>query len=324
MLGLSYRILLTDADRFPLSVVDRAAIQAMGAELIEIPYGMNEDQMVDLCREVDAVLLFSPKITARVIDAMNCCQIIARCGIGYDNIDVQAARRKGITVTYVPDYCIEEVSDHTLALMFDCWRKISFSSERVKMGLWDSYEELGKMRRISGQYLGFLGFGRIAQNLARKLQGFGLQMITYDPHIEAATAKSLGVGMVSFQELVSRSDVISLHVPLAPDTQHIINRDVLAQMKQGVIIINTSRGKLIDEAALNLALISGQVAAAGLDVLEEEPASNLDLLKHMRVVVTPHSAAFSEQALEEVKQRAIEEIARKFKGLKPLLAVPIY
>jgi D-3-phosphoglycerate dehydrogenase len=321
----SYRVLLTDADRFPVSKADTAALDAIGADLLEVSYGISETDLAEACKEVDAVLLFSPKITSLVIANMTRCQIIARCGIGYDNIDVQAALNKGIAVTYIPDYCIEEVSDHTIAMMFDCWRKISLSNDRVKMGQWDSYQELGDMRRIAGQTLGFLGFGRIAQAISRKMQAFSLQMIAYDPYVDPAMAmRSFGVTLKSFKELLAESDVISLHVPLAKETLHIINHQAIEQMKPGVIIINTSRGRLIDEVSLALALQSGHVGAAALDVLEiEPPPMNHSFMGMKQVVITPHSAAFSEQAMNEVKQRAIEEISRKFKGLQPLITVPM-
>lgn len=319
------RILLTDADRFPVSAASRATIMELGAELLEVPYGISEDQLADVSKEVDAVLVSSPKLTSRVIEGMTRCKIIARCGIGYDNIDIQAAAKKGITVTYVPDYCVEEVSDHTIALMFDCWRKITYSHERVKSGHWDSYGELGEMRRIKGQTLGFLGFGRIAQAIARKLRTFGLKMIASDPNIDLTVMAAYDVERVSFDQLIRESDVLSLHAPLLQDTRHIINRQAIEQMKRGVILINTSRGKLVDEASLEAALQSGQVGAAGLDVFETEPPEkNSKLLGMKQVVFTPHSAAYSEEALLEVKDRAIEEIARNFKGLQPRFAVPAY
>ncbi|SFL58022.1 D-3-phosphoglycerate dehydrogenase [Paenibacillus sp. 1_12] len=319
-----YQVLLTDADRFPISEADQTTLEALGAEILEVPYGIEEDELINACRDVDAVIVYSPKMTERVIHSMKRCQIMARCGIGIDNIDISAAIKKGIVVTYVPDYCIEEVSDHTIALMFDCWRRISLSNERVRRGHWDSYRELGQMRRIAGQTIGYVGFGRIAQAVARKLQTFNVHMKAYDPNLSTEFISSYGVQPVSFNELVESCDLISLHVPLLKDTWHMINQPVLAQMKRGVILINTSRGKLIDEAALCASITSGHVAAAGFDVLEAEPPPSKPWFAEMpQVVVTPHSAAFSEEALSDVTQRAVEEIVRRFTGKEQLSAVPM-
>lgn len=318
-----YRVLLTDADRIPISKVHEDELAAQGAQLLQVPYGISEERLIDICKHVDAVLLGSPHMTSRIIEGMEHCRIIARCGIGYDNIDVESAVRKGITVTYVPDYCIEEVSDHTIALMFDCWRKISYSNARVKSGHWDSYERLGAMRRVQHQTLGFIGFGRIARAIARKLGAFGLRLSAYDPHVGQPEMQAYGVRAVGFAELLRTADVISLHVPLDENTFHMIDREAIEQMKRGVILINTSRGKLIDDASLAAALKSGQVGAVGLDVLEVEPPPPGHWLFDVpQAVVTPHSAAFSDVALHEVRQRAIEELIRNFQGLPPLMAVP--
>lgn len=319
-----YRVLLTDADRFPPSEADRAVLEDIGAELIEVSYGIEEKELAHVCKDIDAVLVFAAKITLAVIEKMTRCKIIARCGIGFDNIDVEAAKKRGITITYVPDFCVEEVSDHTVGLMLDCWRKISYSNDRIRKGYWDTYKSLGKMRRITGQTVGFLGLGRIAQEVARKLRGFNLRLIAFDPYVPPSAMQTLGVASVSFNELIRVADVLSLHLPLTAETQHIINKKVLEQMKFGATLINTSRGPLVDETALIHALHNGRIGAAGLDVLELEPPNNDNLLLEMeQVVITPHSAAFSEEALSEVRQRAIAEVVRKFKGLQPQTPVPV-
>ncbi|MBP1994003.1 C-terminal binding protein [Paenibacillus eucommiae] len=318
-----YRVVLTDADRFPLGEAHSRALMQAGIEVIGVSSKLGEEELAACCTEADGVIVFGSKITRHVIERMHKCQILARCGIGFDNICVEAAREKGITITYVPDYCVEEVSDHTVSLMLDCWRKLSLSRDRVNHGFWDSYEQLGSMRRIAGQTVGLLGFGRIAQAVARKLQGFRVKLIAHDPYAANEVLESVGVAAVSFDELIQASDVLALLLPLTPESRHIINRKVLERVKPGLILINTSRGGLIDEDSLVWALRMHKVGAAGMDVLEAEPPQIENPLLHMpNVIITPHSAAFSEEALFEVKARAIEEIIRKFQGLSPLMEIP--
>lgn len=318
------KVILTDADRFPLGSELLEQLSEHGIELAGVNYGNSEAELIEACRDADGVIVFGAKITDKVIEQMSRCRIIARCGTGFDNIHVEAARNKGITVTYVPDYCVEEVSDHTVSLLLDCWRRTTYSSQRVKLGFWEPYHNIGVMRRVSSQTVGFLGFGRIAQAVARKLQGFGAQLLAYDPYIAAEAAEQYGVTQVEQEALLSRSDVLILLMPLTSETRHIINAGTLAQMKQGAIIVNTSRGGLVEEGALVQALQSGKLAAVGLDVLEHEPPlPGHPLLQLPQAIITPHSAAFSEEALWEVEARAVQEIIRNFRGLSPMMPVPV-
>jgi len=319
----SKKIILTDANRFPLNEKLLSQLAEHDIQLTELNYGISEAELIEACRDTDGVIVFGTKITSKVIEQMNRCRILARCGIGFDNINVEAARNKGITVTYVPDYCIEEVSDHTISLMLDCWRKTTYSSQRVKMGLWDPYQDLGVMRRVSSQTVGFLGFGRIAQAVARKLQGFDARLISHDPYTTQEVTERYGVTQVEKETLLRQSDVLILLMPLTPETRHIINDEALTKMKQGAILVNTSRGGLVEEAALVEALKSGKLSAAGLDVLEHEPPMpGHPLLQMPQAIITPHSAAYSEEALFEVKARAVQEIIRNFQGLSPNMPVP--
>lgn len=318
------RLLLTDADRFPLKEDHLALLKEEGIELVELPFGATETELALACAEADGLLVFGTKITAPVIAAMNRCRIIARCGIGYDNIDVAAAADKGITLTYVPDYCVEEVSDHAISLMLDAMRKLSFSRERVNQGLWDSYESLGTIRRLAGRTVGLFGFGRIARAVARKLQTFRVRLIAYDPYAPAEAIRSSGVDQVSFDELIGSADVLCLMAPLTAETKHVIDRPALERMKRGVVLINTSRGPLVNENALLWALEEGIVGAAGLDVLEREPPGvDHPLLRMPQVTITPHSAAFSDEALHEVVMRSVSEVIRNFRGMPPLMPVPL-
>ena len=323
-MGNNYLVVLTDADHFPLDVEHKEALRRAGAEVIGVPHGATEQQLAEICKDADALLVFAAKITQRIIQSSH-LKIIARCGIGYDNIDLQYAFEQGITVTYVPDFCLEEVSDHTIALMLDCWRKLSYSRDQARNGhWWDTMQKLSPLRRIKGQSIGLIGFGRIAQSVARKLSGFGVTLVAYDPFVPQSVMQDLGVQPVSLSELLRVSDVVSLHTPLTDQTRHMMNRQLFEQMKDGAIFINTSRGPLLKEEDLLWALNSGKLSAAGLDVLEvEPPVPNHPLTQMTQVIVTPHTAAYSDTALHEVKARAIEEVIRKFNGLPPHNPVPM-
>jgi D-3-phosphoglycerate dehydrogenase len=320
---MKYKVLLTDADRFSLTEANYTALAEVGAGIVKTSYGIGEAELALACRDVDAVMVYSAKITSAIVRQMEKCKIISRCGTGYDNIDVAAAVDQGITVTYVPNYCVEEVSDHTVSLMLNCWRRISQSNSSVKAGHWDNYRQLGKIRRIAGQKVGFVGFGRIAQAVARKLKGFQVQILVYDPYAAPETLQQLGVEVVTFDQLLQSSDLLTLHTPLTNETYHLIDRAALNLMKPGAILINSSRGELVNEADLIEVLQSGHISVVGLDVIEMEPPS-LDnpLLAMNEVVITPHSAAYSEEALAELNTQAIEEIIRRFKGMQPLVEVP--
>jgi D-3-phosphoglycerate dehydrogenase len=317
------RLVLTDADYFPLPEEQIALLKQENIELIEIPRGIEDTALIHTCSEVDGVLVFGTRVTRPVIEAMDRCRILARCGIGYDNIDVAAASEKGIIVTYVPDYCIEEVSDHTIGLMLDAVRRVSLSRDRVKQGDWGSYESLGEIRRFAGSRVGLLGFGQIARATARKLSTFRIELLSHDPYVPEEAMAALGVRKVSFDELMAEADILVLLAPLTPGTKHIINRRALQRMKRGSILINTSRGQLVEEEALIWALKEGIVRAAGLDVLEQEPpAKDHPLFAMPQVTITPHSAAFSEESLHELTYRAIQEAILTFRGMPPRTQVP--
>lgn len=314
-----YRVVLTDADYFPLDETHLETLSQAQIEVIGTPYGLPEDELSEQCKDADALLVFAAKITAKVIEKAEKLSIIARCGTGYDNIDIQFAASRNITVTSVPDFCSEEVSDHTLALMLDCWRKLSFSRLRVMEGHWDNYRKLGTMYRIQNQKVGLLGFGRIAQKVARKLSGFGVEIAAYDPYTPSSIMETMGVKPMEMDEVLSRSDVVSIHMPLLTDTGHIMNRNTFEKMKDGAIFINTSRGPLVNEDDLFWALNSGKLSAASLDVLEKEPpAPDHPLIRLPQVTMTPHSAAYSDEAISDVKSQAINEVVRKLQRLLPL------
>jgi len=251
------------------------------------------------------------------IKGLGSCKVIAVRGGGFDNIDIDAATRQGIILTYVPGYCVEEVSDHALTLMLALSRRIPKCQEMTRKGLWKA-AELGPIRRLSEQTLGLVGFGRIARNVARKAKCLGLRVVAYDPLVSKSEMDKADVEKTDFKDLVRFADFISLHVPLTKETNHLFNGDVFNTMKNTSYLINTCRGEVIDEAALIDALKTGKIAGAGLDVLDHEPPDRKSpLLSMPNVIVTPHSAYISEESLTEVLVRSTQAVIDVLQGKTP-------
>ena len=226
-----------------------------------------EDKIIEYVKDADAIILQFAKISKKVLDRLEKCRIISRYAIGVDNIDVKEAKKRGIVVSNVPDYCIEEVSDSAIAHILNCGKKISFANKLFCNKLWN-YQKIKPMYRFSSQTLGLIAFGNIARRVAEKLRPFNLKILTYDPYFKDDNNEYNWVEFVSLKELLSKSDIISVHAPHNKETHHLINKDTIAFMKNGVVIVNTSRGGLIDENALEEAIKNGKVSMAGLDVLE--------------------------------------------------------
>ncbi len=229
-------------------------------------------------RDADAILTTYAKLSAGLIAELKQCRIIARFGIGVDNVDIPAATKAGIVVTRVPDYCLDEVSDHTMALLLALVRKIPASNARTQAGRWEMRAVI-PIHRLRGTVLGLVAFGQIPQLVAPKAQAFGIRVVTYDPYVSKQVAERAGVEQVEFDELLKISDYISIHTPLLPATHHLFNADVFRRMKPTAYLINTARGPIIDEAALADALDQGHLAGAALDVMEQEPPSGSPLVR---------------------------------------------
>lgn len=243
-----------------------------------------------------------------LIDTLDNCKAIIALGMGYQNVDMEAAGNKGIYVTNIPDYCIEEVSDHTVAMMLSGMRRLSDYGDVVKSGSWDSFAVSG-VKPIGSLTVGLLGFGRISKRVAEKLKPFGAKIIAHDAFISREIFDEYEVESVSFEALMQRSDHLSLHVPLTEDTKHIINADSLKLMQDGSFIINTCRGGIIKEDDLIQAIESGKVAGAALDVLEQEPPDFSDsLLNKKEVLITPHAAYYSDEALKNLRVKACDKV----------------
>lgn len=312
IVGTSYRVLITDR-AWPDSRVERDILSAIGAEVIESPRG-DEATLVDLARDVDAIGTCWAHVTDQVIRSAPRCRIVARFGIGLDNIRVDTATELGIPVTNVPDYCVSEVSDHALALVLACARNIAFFHARTKSGEY----RLGAarpMQRLAGATLGLVGFGRIAQALYPKARAIGFKVLAFS---RRGDDRGKGCAMVPLERLLTESDFVSLHLPLTDTTQHLIGEREFRMMKQTAYLINTARGALVDPMALVRAIEEGEIAGAGLDVFDPEPPDlSQPLYRNERVIVTPHAAFVSAESLHELRTRASRQIAEALQGRRP-------
>ena len=251
------------------------------------------------------------------IKGLTACEVISITGIGINDLDLEAATRHGIVATNVPDFCVEEVSEHVFALILGLNRKIPECLAMIRNGKWQAID-LWPMRRLKGQVLGVLGFGKVGRVVARKAICFGLQIIAHDPYYPESEMEKEGVECVTFSDLFSSSDYISLHVPLTKETYHLVNASVFNTMKKTAYLINASRGDVVDESALIDALRTGKFAGAGLDVLSKEPPDpDNPLLKMSNVIISPHSAFISLEALEELGVTSTKAICDKLEGKVP-------
>ena len=313
---MTRKVLVTDYV-WPSVEPERAVLAEADAELVVAPDG-SEETLAGLARDVDGILTCFEKVTEKVVRAAGKCVVIGRYGVGVDNIDVKTATELGILVTYVPDYCVDEVSDHVLALLLAWNRRIVLFDNATKRKSWGS-EGLGmRIMRLRGKTLGVVGFGRIGKEVARKALAFGMEALTSDPIVTPDVATEHGARLVDLPELLRRSDFVTLHAPLMAETQNMIGRDELAAMKSEAFLINAARGPLIDEDALHWALTSGEIAGAGLDVLVDlEPPTDHPLVALDNVIVTPHTAFFSQEAVLELEERAAGEVAKVLRGEMP-------
>jgi D-3-phosphoglycerate dehydrogenase / 2-oxoglutarate reductase len=307
-----FRVLITDR-AWPDCALERAILGQISAEVVEAPDG-DEATLVALARDADAIGTCWAHVTENVIRASPRCRLVARFGIGLDNISIETATELGIPVSNVPDYCVAEVSDHALALILACARNVAFFHMRTKAGEY----RLGAarpMKRLAGSTLGLVGFGRIARALLPKARAIGLKVVAHSQH---ADGRGTGCPMLPLDELLVQSDFVSLHVPLTDATHHLFGDRQFQMMKPTAYLVNTSRGALIDQAALWRAISTEQIAGAGLDVFEPEPPDlSLPLFRDERVIVTPHAAFTSAESLQELRTRAAHQLAEALQGRRP-------
>lgn len=317
-----YKVLIADS-RYPAYDEEKAVLEKIDAEVI-VNSSDDEEQLVRAVTEVDGVIVNLAPITEKVISAMNRCKCVSRYGVGYDNVDSAALNAKGIYLANVPDYCEEDVSDHAFALFVDCVRKISRKDRLVRAGQWN-LTGIQDVFRICGKVFGFVGYGLIARCFHRKLSGFNLsRVLVADPFVSAETAKEAGAELVDLNTLCAESDYISIHAPLLASTRGLIGPDQFALMKKTAVLINTSRGPLIDEKALIEALKNKTIACAGLDVFQSEPLdAESELRKLDNVTLTDHAGWYSVESMAELKTKAAQNIADTLTTGKPKYIVQI-
>jgi D-3-phosphoglycerate dehydrogenase len=310
----SFRVAVADSV-FPNLNPASEVLASIGAS-VELASAPTPDAILKVAAEADAVLVTYAKFPAEMIAQLKKCRIISRFGIGVDNVDLDAATKAGIVVTKVPDYCLDEVSDHTMALLLAVVRKIPSSSARTHGGKWEM-KAVVPIHRLRGSTIGLVGLGRIPQLVAPKAQAFGMSVVAYDPYAPAEVFARLGVKSVGFPELLKVSDYVSIHSPLTPETKNLFGADAFRQMKKGAYLVNTARGPIVDEAALAAALDAGEIAGAALDVMATEPPPPSPLFGRDNVIITPHTSFYSEESLVELQTKAAQEVKAVLSGQAP-------
>jgi D-3-phosphoglycerate dehydrogenase len=280
-----------------------------------------QDSILAVARNAEALFVTYAQITAEVIAGLENCKVIGRFGVGTDNIDSEAATKAGIVVTYAPLYCLDEVSDHAMTLLLSLARKIPFSDSMVKSGRWEM-PAVVPIRRFKGRTLGLVGIGNIAQAIVGKAQAFGIKTIAADPYAPDEVFAKNNTEKVELDELYARSDYISVHAPLTPETQNMFSTEAFGKMKSDALLINTSRGPLVDVDALAKALDAGEIGGAALDVMPQEPpAADNPLFGRDDVILTPHTGFYSEDALLDLQTTVASDVAAVLRGERPKFPV---
>lgn len=302
---------------FPTIAVEKQTLQAGGIEIIHTR-GLDTPEAQEAAAQADALMVTIQKVPGELINRLERCKIISRVGTGLDAIDIPAATRRKIWVTNVPDYSIDEVSTHAIALMLSHARRLQLLTDMVRKTGWFSAAMDRPAQRLSSLVMGVYGFGRIGRATAKKALGFGMRVLVCDPFVTAESIRAEGCEAVDLEMLLRSVDYLSLHAPLTAENTKFVNAQTLAFMKSTAYLINTARGGLIDEDALLDAVRANRLAGAALDVMTvEPPPSDHPFLKEERITLTPHNAWYSEQAKEEVCRKGADEVVRVLRGEQP-------
>ena len=322
-----FKVYVSDYD-YPDLSIEKSILEPIGAEVIGLQCKSGEG-LAEQAADADAILQQYAKIFRSTIEQLTRCKAICRYGIGVDIVDVDAAYEHGMVVTNVPDYCIDEVADHTISMGFMLLRRLPMYAASTRAGGWHWRNGGGPMFRFRSLSWGLIGVGRIAQNITRKLQVFGFNVVAYDPYVSKSLMGSFGVQKVELDELFGLADVVNVMCPYTPETHHIINAQALTKMKKTAMLVNCARGKCVDNAALYTALVEGKIAAAAMDDPEEEPAkmeawspADNPLFTLDNCFITPHVAYVSEQSLSECRHTAAENARAVLLGQPPIN--PVY
>jgi len=299
---------------FPSLEIEERIVHAAGAEL-----RAGNDRHIAalklLVADADAVITQFAPIHAEVISEMRRVKVIVRYGIGYDTVDVKAARERGIPVCNIPDYCIDEVADHTLAFILGVTRQVVPNTLYIRDGKWGLATPLDQLRTLRDQTVGIVGFGRIGREVAARLAPFKSRRLVFDAFVPVDTIRSAGCEPVTLEELLTQSDIVTLHCPSTPQTKKLLNTDALARMKRGAVVVNLARGDLIDTAALIAALQSGYLAGAAIDVCDPEPIPTDSPLRSLpNVIVASHIASASPKSVLTLRETAAHIAVMALRG----------
>ena len=311
-----YQVMITDCDHGSIEE-EKEELGRIGAELI-LAQIRGEEDLIRVCKEADGLINQYAILNRNVLGHLTKCKVVARYGVGVDSIDLKAATDLGIIVANVPDYCIDEVASHAVAMLLTLIRKTVFFDRKVKSSQWD-FRQGPPIHRIQGKTLGLIGCGKIGFEVAKRMSAFGVKVITFDPYLEKV---SEGIELEDFDTVLKESDFISIHCPLNDSTRHLIGDEALKKMEKKPMIINTSRGPIVDERAFIQALEQGLISGAGLDVLEKEPPDDQNsLLKMENVILSPHVGFYSEESISELKRRTAKNVADVLRGKRPASVV---
>ena len=312
-----FKVVVTDYTYEDLDVERSVLAQRPDIEICDYQFRKEED-VLKITGDCDVLVCQYSQITRRVIENLQNCKMIIRYAIGVDNIDLEAAGERGIPVVNVPDYGVDEVSTHAVTLILAALRKLPQMLKSVRERKWD-YALVKPLYRTKGSTLGLVGLGRSPRDVAKKMSGFGMKILAYDPYAPTERAQALGVDLVGMNQLLAESDVISIHCPLTPETYHLFNLETMKKMKPTAFLVNTARGGSVDGGDLAKACAEGIIAGAAIDVTENEPISKDDpLLDLDNVMVTPHMAWYTEDSIISLKEKLATEIIRVYDGVEPV------
>jgi len=307
-----FKVVITDCDHGSIEE-EKKEFGRIAAELI-LAQIEEEEELIRVCTDADGLLNQYALLTRKVLETLPKCKVISRYGVGVDSVDLEAATDLGIIVANVPDYCTDEVANQTIAMILTLIRKTAFFDQKVKSGEWDFHLGI-PIYRTKGKTLGLIGCGKIGLEVAKRISAFGVKVMTFDPYLEKAPE---GIELKDFDSVLKESNFISVHCPLNNSTRHLIGEKEFRKMEKKPLLINTSRGPIIDEKALIHALREGILSGAGLDVLETEPPDSQNpLLRMENVVLSPHVGFYSEESISELKLRTAKNVADVLTGKWP-------
>ena len=310
--GHQYQVIITDCDHGSIEE-EKAEFSQIGAELI-LAQVQGEKDLIRFCKDADGILNQYALLTRKVLESLPKCKVISRYGVGVDSVDLEAATDLGMIVANVPDYCMDEVANQTIAMILTLIRKTAFFDRKVKSGEWDFHSGI-PIYRTKGKTLGLIGCGRIGLEVAKRISAFGVKVMTFDPYLKKAPE---GIELKDFDTVLRESDFISIHCPLNDSTRHLIGEKEFKKMEKKPLLINTSRGPIVDEKALVQALGEGLLWGAGLDVLETEPPDSRNpMLKMDNVIFSPHVGFYSVESISELKRRTAKNVADVLMGRQP-------